>query len=50
MGSEIMDILLKLNKEEQTTVIMVTHDELLAKRTRRVVRLFDGAQVFEEAV
>ena len=50
MGSEIMDILLNLNKEEQTTVIMVTHDELLAKRTRRVVRLFDGAQVFEEAV
>lgn len=50
MGSEIMDILLKLNKEEQTTVIMVTHDEMLAKRTRRVVRLFDGAQVFEEAV
>lgn len=50
MGSEIMDILLKLNEAEQTTVIMVTHDEMLARRTKRVVRLFDGAQVFEEAV
>lgn len=45
MGSEIMDILLELNRVDGTTIIMVTHDENMAKRTHRLVRLFDGSQV-----
>lgn len=45
MGNEIMDILLHLNKTEGTTIVMVTHDEHMAKRTHRLVRLFDGSQV-----
>ncbi|GEO02735.1 ABC transporter ATP-binding protein [Adhaeribacter aerolatus] len=45
MGNEIMDILLRLNEEEQTTIVMVTHDELMAKKTERLIRLFDGSQV-----
>ena len=45
MGAEIMDILMRLNKEENTTVVMVTHDEHLAKQTQRIIRLFDGSQV-----
>jgi putative ABC transport system ATP-binding protein len=45
MGGEIMDILLDLNRNEGTTIIMVTHDETMAKRTHRLVRLFDGSQV-----
>ena len=45
MGNEVMDILLHLNKTEGTTIVMVTHDENMAKRTHRLVRLFDGAQV-----
>jgi putative ABC transport system ATP-binding protein len=45
MGSEIMDILLSLNRESRTTIVMVTHDEGMAKRTHRLVRLFDGSQV-----
>ena len=45
MGNEIMDILLQLNKKEGTTIIMVTHDEHMAKKTHRLVRLFDGSQV-----
>ena len=45
MGNEIMDILLQLNKNEGTTIIMVTHDEHMAKKTHRLVRLFDGSQV-----
>jgi len=45
MGENIIGILEKLNKEEKTTVIMVTHDENLSKRTDRVVHLFDGMQV-----
>jgi putative ABC transport system ATP-binding protein len=45
MGDEIMDILEGLNKNEGTTVVMVTHDPHLAERTHRTVRLFDGRQV-----
>lgn len=45
MGNEIMDILIELNKNEKTTVVMVTHDENMARKTHRLVRLFDGAQV-----
>lgn len=45
MGNEIMDILLHLNEKEKTTVVMVTHDESMARRTQRLVRLFDGQQV-----
>lgn len=45
MGNEIMEILLRLNRVEGTTIVMVTHDENMAKRTHRLVRLFDGSQV-----
>ena len=45
MGGEIMDILLDLNRTGGTTIIMVTHDENMARRTHRLVRLFDGSQV-----
>lgn len=45
MGAEIMDILTRLNKEEGTTIVMVTHDEKLAQQTDRIIRLFDGARV-----
>ena len=45
MGNEIMDILLQLNKTEGTTIVMVTHDENMARKTHRLVRLFDGSQV-----
>ncbi|MCA1855080.1 ABC transporter ATP-binding protein [Massilia oculi] len=44
MGEEVMDILLKLNAEG-TTVVMVTHDEQEARRTHRIVRVFDGQLV-----
>jgi putative ABC transport system ATP-binding protein len=45
MGNEIMDILIQLNREEKTTIVMVTHDENMAKKTHRLVRLFDGNRV-----
>jgi putative ABC transport system ATP-binding protein len=45
MGAEIMEILHRLNKEEGTTIVMVTHDERLALQTDRIIRLFDGARV-----
>jgi putative ABC transport system ATP-binding protein len=45
MGEDIMSILHDLNKNEKTTVVMVTHDERFANATDRIVRLFDGRQV-----
>ena len=45
MGNEIMDILINLNKNDGTTIVMVTHDERMAGKTHRLVRLFDGSQV-----
>lgn len=45
MGIEIMDLLKRLNQERETTIIMVTHDEELAKSSDRVIRLFDGSRV-----
>lgn len=44
MGTEIMNLLLQLNSEG-TTVVMVTHDEQIAKTTKRIARFFDGRQV-----
>ena len=45
MGQEIIDILLQLNREG-STIVMVTHDERIARQTARIVRLFDGSQVY----
>lgn len=44
MGHEIMAILQQLNAEG-STIVMVTHDEAMARQTHRLVRLFDGAMV-----
>src|SRR6186997_1508473 len=38
-------ILAKLNREDRTTIVMVTHDQQKAAQTSRTVRLFDGRQV-----
>ena len=45
MGENIIGILEKLNREEKATVIMVTHDENLSRRSDRVIHLFDGMQI-----
>jgi putative ABC transport system ATP-binding protein len=43
VGQEIMDLLLSLNKERGTTLIIVTHDPTIAAQTERVIRLLDGS-------
>ncbi len=45
MGEEIMGILEEYNRTAGVTVVMVTHDQRMADRTERIVRLFDGRQV-----
>lgn len=41
-GDEIMELLLNLNKEKGTTLIIVTHDPEIADRTQRVITIRDG--------
>ncbi len=42
VGKEIMNLLLTLNKEYGTTLIIVTHDPMIAEHARRIIRLRDG--------
>jgi len=42
VGQEIMSLLLGLNKELGTTLIIVTHDPKIAEQTQRIIRLKDG--------
>jgi putative ABC transport system ATP-binding protein len=42
VGKEIMSLLLMLNKERGTTLIIVTHDPVIAENTQRAIRLRDG--------
>jgi putative ABC transport system ATP-binding protein len=44
-GDEIMNVLLKLNKEIDTTLIIVTHDPEVAEQTNRIVTIRDGVVV-----
>ena len=41
-AANLLDIMAKLNKEEQTTFLFSTHDQRVIDRARRVVTLVDG--------
>lgn len=41
-SAEIMDLLVRLNREQGQTFVLVTHDLSVAKRTHRIVRMRDG--------
>ena len=49
VGQEIMDLLLSLNKENGTTLIIITHDPKVAEQAQRTIHLYDG-RVHTEAV
>lgn len=40
-GAQVMDILKKLN-EKGVTIIVVTHDQKIADRTKKVIKIIDG--------
>lgn len=41
-GAAVIDLLFELNAERGTTLMLVTHDEMLARRCGRVIRLSGG--------
>ena len=44
-GNNILDLLEELNKKDKVTVIIVTHEEDVAKRTHRQIHIRDGEVV-----
>ena len=44
-GATIIDLMVSLNQELGTTLVLVTHDNELAARARRTIRLSDGRVV-----
>lgn len=41
-GDNIMTALTQLNTEQKTTIIIVTHEPLIAEKTNRIIELIDG--------
>lgn len=41
-GEVVLELLLKLAKEDGSSVILVTHDERVAARADRTIRMLDG--------
>ncbi len=42
-SDQVQELLFALNREEDTTLVLVTHDLELAQRTQRIIRLRSGA-------
>jgi putative ABC transport system ATP-binding protein len=47
-GQHVLELLLQLNREEKTTLVLVTHDRELAQHADRVILLRDGRIVSDE--
>jgi putative ABC transport system ATP-binding protein len=48
-GQHVLDLLLQLNREEQTTLVLVTHDRRLAEYADRIITLRDGLVMSDES-
>jgi putative ABC transport system ATP-binding protein len=44
-GAHILELLLELNREEKTTLVLVTHDQQIAGQADRIIALRDGSIV-----
>ena len=48
-GGQVMDLLFRLSAERSTTLLLITHEVELARRTGRIVELADGRVVADSA-
>ncbi|CDR66511.1 ABC transporter ATP-binding protein [Staphylococcus sp. SS251] len=46
----IMDIFLSLNRDNHTTIILVTHDRQVAEQADRIIHILDGCIQYEEVI
>ena len=49
-GEEVMSILTSLHREQAITLLVITHDDNVARHCQRIIRLMDGQVVTEEVV
>jgi ABC-type antimicrobial peptide transport system, ATPase component len=49
-GKEVMELLIKLNQQQNTTIVLVTHDPTVALHAQRTIQLFDGLIKAPEAI
>ncbi len=49
-SKEIIELLKKSNKEYNQTIILVTHDEKIAKEADRILTVADGKIIKDEKV
>lgn len=47
-GAHVMELLRQLNRDEGTTLVLVTHDPAIAANASRIITLRDGAVVADE--
>jgi len=46
-SAQIMDLLVRLNREQRQTLVLVTHDAIVSSRAHRILRMTNG-QIVEE--
>lgn len=49
-SKDIMDLFIRLNREQNTTMIIVTHDRKVAEQADRVIHILDGRVQREEVI
>jgi len=47
-GQHVLDLLVRLNREEKATLVLVTHDRTLAEHANRILTLRDGQILSDE--
>lgn len=47
-GKHVLELLLQMNRDENTTLVLVTHDRMVAEQADRIITLRDGRLVGDE--